>query len=236
MNGQNSRQEIDHLLDTASVPAVPEQRLRQIEAVMVADLRPVRPLASAGIYFVAFAGIFAAIWVASWLAIPVRGWEALSDLQRTWVFAPMIAIVALLAFSLVRQMTPAAGYSRGAAMLAGSLFLWLLVFMLLVFRPMPEAGFVHDAEGCFRMGMLFSIPAAIMVAWVLSRGAALHRGLAGATAGGLAGLTGLAVLEIHCPILNLYHILMGHVSVAVVCALLGYIFSGVTFSRWRSNP
>lgn len=236
MSERNSRQEIDRLLDTASLPAVPEQRVRQIESVLVADLRPVRPLASAGFYFAAFAGIFVAVCMASWLAMPLLGWEALSQLQRTLVFGPVIAIAALLALSLVRQMTPAAGYSRSAAMLAASLFLWLLVFMLLVFRPMPEAGFMHDAEACFRMGMLFAIPAAIMVAWVFSRGAALHRGLAGATAGGLAGLTGLAVLEIHCPILNLYHIFTAHVSVAVVCAFLGYIFSGVTFSRWRSNP
>jgi len=236
MNPQNSRQEIDHLLDTASLSAVPEQRVKQIEGVMVANLRPVRPLASRGIYFAAFAGIFVAVCVASWLGIPARGWQALSDLQRTLVFAPMIAIAALLAFSLVRQMTPADGYSRSTAMLAASLFLWLLVFMLLVFRPLPEPAFLYDAEGCFRMGMMFAIPAAIMVAWLFSRGAPLHPGLAGATAGGLAGLTGLAVLEIHCPILNLYHILTAHVSVTLVCALLGYIFSSVTFPRWRSNP
>jgi hypothetical protein len=191
-------------------------------------MRPVHPLASASIYFAAFAGIFVAICVGSWLAIPVRGWEALSDLQRALVFAPLIAIAALLAFSLARQMTPAAGYSRSAAMFAASLFLWLLVFMLLVFRPMPEVAFVHGAEACFRLGMLFAVPAAIMVAWVFSRGAALHPRLAVTTAGALAGLTGLAVLEIHCPLLNLYHVFMSHISVTVVYAFLGYSFFSFT--------
>jgi hypothetical protein len=236
MKQQKSDREIDELLQSVRIPDVSGQRMRQIESAMVRDLRPVRPLAPPALYFAQFAGIFVLVCAASWVAIPGRGWDALSNLQRAFVFAPIIGIATLLEFSLVRQMTPAAGYARSAAMLAGSLFLWLLVFMLLVFRPLSEASFLGDAEACFRMGMLFAIPAAILVAWVFSRGAALQPALAGATSGGLAGLTGFAVLEIHCPILNLYHILIAHVSVVVICAFLGVIVSGVTFRRGRWNP
>jgi len=57
----------------------------------------------------------------------------------------------------------------------------------------------------------------------------------GATAGGLAGLAGLAVLEIHCPDVNVYHIVGWHISVAFVCVVAGIIISSVTFRRWTSN-
>jgi hypothetical protein len=70
---------------------------------------------------------------------------------------------------------------------------------------------------------------------VLRRAAALSPALMGATAGGLAGLLGLLVLEIHCPNHNLYHILVWHLSVTAVCVVLGFVFSSVTFGRWTSN-
>jgi len=148
----------------------------------------------------------------------------------------LFAIAALLIYSLVHQMTPAGRYPRSTAFLAVAAFLWLLVFMLLIFRPSAEAGFVDHGLACFRIGMGFAVPAAFLLALLLRRGAGLAPRLTGATAGGLAGLAGLTVLEIHCPNLNLYHIVVWHVSVTVVCVLLGFIFSSVTFSRWRSNP
>jgi hypothetical protein len=45
----------------------------------------------------------------------------------------------------------------------------------------------------------------------------------------------LAVLEIHCPNLNVYHIVVWHVSVTLVCVVAGLIFSSVTFRRSTSN-
>ena len=41
------------------------------------------------------------------------------------------------------------------------------------------------------------------------------------TAGLLAGLAGTSMLEIHCPNLDAWHILLSHLGVAILCALAG---------------
>lgn len=228
--------EVDQLLGSASFPSLPAQRIQDIEAAVVGALKPVRPLAPVGTYSAAFASLFIGVCILGWFLVGQLGWHALSGLQKALIFVPLSAIAALLIYSVVHQMTPAAKYPRSAAMLASAFFLWLLVFMLLMFRPAPETAFVEHGLACFRIGMLFALPTALLFALLLHRGAGLTPLLTGATAGGLAGLVGLTVLEIHCPNLNLFHIVIWHVSVTVVCVFLGFIFSSVTFLRRRSNP
>jgi hypothetical protein len=222
-------------IDFHPIPPLPPDRLKQIEAALIADLKPVRPLAPPSVYFTAFAGLLVAIcMVGSYFAGP-HGWRALSELQRAAIFVPLAAITALLAFSVARQMAPAAQHARSTALVSVALFIVLLLIMAVVFQPAQESAFVRHGLVCFRTGMLFAIPAAVVFALLLSRGAALSPLLTGATAGGLAGLAGLAVLEMHCPNLNVYHIIVWHVSVTLVCVVAGFVFSSVTFRRWTSN-
>ena len=51
--------------------------------------------------------------------------------------------------------------------------------------------------------------------------------MTGAATGPLAGLVGTSVLEIHCPNLEAWHILVSHLGVAIMCALIGLV-SGLT--------
>ena len=218
---------MDKMLSSREFPPVPADRLKQIEAALVTDLKPVRPLASDGAYLAGFAGIFIAVCVIGVYILGQQGWRALSELQKLAVFLPLAAITAVLAFSTVQQMRPAARYARLSALVSGMLFILLLIIMAAIFHPAQEAGFIRTALNCFRTGMTYAIPAAFFFALLLLRGAALSPALTGATAGGLAGLVGLTVLEIQCPNLNLYHILVGHVSVTLICVLLGIVFSSV---------
>ncbi len=227
--------ELDRLISSQQSPPLPADRLKQIEAEVVRDLKPVRPLAPAGVYLAGFAGVFVAVCGIGCLMVGQLGWHALSDLQRIAIFAPLAIISALLAFSVVRQMTPAARNPKGTTLLAAGLFVFLLATFAFMFHPVHEFTFVRSGLACFRTGMLFAIPAAFLFALLLTRGAGLSPLLTGATAGGLAGLAGLTVLEIHCPNLNVYHIVIWHVSVTLVCVIGGLVFSGVTFRRRTSN-
>ena len=226
---------IDKMLGSRQLAPLPADRLKQIEAAVVTDLKPVRPLASDGAYLAGFAGIFIAVCIIGVYILGWHGWLALSELQKIAVFAPLVAITAILAFSIVRQMRPAATYARSSALVSGSLFVVLLLIVALLFQPARESAFIRNSLICFRTGMTFAIPAAFFFALLLLRGAGLSPALTGATAGGLAGLVGLTVLEIQCPNLNVYHIMVGHVSVTLICVVLGVVFSSVTFRRWTSN-
>jgi hypothetical protein len=222
-------------IDFQPLPPLPPDRLKQIEAALIADLKPVRPLASTGSYLVALAGIFMAVCIVACYSTGQYGWQALSELQKVAVFVPLAAITAFLVFSVVRQMTPAAKYTRSSALVSAGIFIVLLLILTVLFQPAEESAFVRHGLACFRTGMIFAIPSAFLFALVLRRGAALSPLLTGATAGGLAGLVGLTVLEIHCPNLNVYHIVVWHVSVTLVCVVAGLVFSRVTFQRWTSN-
>jgi hypothetical protein len=223
--------EFDRLLAGRDLPVVPAVRVNQIKAAVTGDLKPVRPLAPEWAYVAAFAALFAAVCIASYYVLPAAGWRALGNLQRTLIFVPLCVAAGLLVFSVVRQMTPAAQYAHTTAAAAAGVFALLLALLPILFRPEQESGFLYDGLVCFRAGMLFAIPTALLFWLLLLRGARLSYSLTGATAGGLAGLTGLTVLEIHCPNLNVYHIVAAHISVALVCAAAGFFFSGVTFRR-----
>lgn len=230
-----TNQEIDAVLQRHDFPPAPGDRIKRIETALVADLKPVRPMAPASVYLASFAGIFIAMCAAGGYLAGQSGWHALSGVQKICVFAPLVASIAFLVFSIVRQMTPAAKYVRSSALLSAASFGLLLLAIAAVFEPRQEPGFLRSGLACFRTGLVFAVPAAFLFGLLLLRGARLSPALTGAMSGGLAGLVGLAVLEIHCPNLNVVHIVTWHVSVTLVCALVGFIFSGVTFRRRTSN-
>lgn len=224
--------DLDNAIGAQQFPRLPADRMRRIEAAVMADLKPVRPLMPEWTYLAGLGSVFIAVCIVScYLLAGQNGWEALNNVQRPLVFVPLLVIAALLVFSVVRQMTPAARYARVTSLAAAAVFALLLAIMPFLFHPEQEAAFVHNGLVCFRSGMLFAIPTGLLLWLLLSRGAGLSPSLTGAAAGGLAGLAGLTVLEIHCPNLNVYHIVASHISVVLACALAGFILSSVTFSR-----
>lgn len=203
------------------VPPLPDQ-LKTIEARILADLKPVKPLPSARV--LAFALVFIVVVIAAVGGVGVlgtAGWRALSLLQRIAVFTALGGTAALAAFSAARQIVP------GSRLLVSP---WLLVVAVLgvmigilttLFHPHGETTFVATGLVCLRIGIECAIPAAILFWLVLQRGAILHPMFTGPTAGALAGLGGLTVLEIFCPNLNVYHILVWHLGVVLASAVGG---------------
>ena len=61
----------------------------------------------------------------------------------------------------------------------------------------------------------------------LRRGFSLNPVSHGATAGLLAGLVGVTVLEIYCPYLDRLHISVSHIGAAMTSALVGAAFGGI---------
>jgi hypothetical protein len=74
---------------------------------------------------------------------------------------------------------------------------------------------------CLIAGLSVAIPAGLLTWLVLRRGYAVDRAAAGLAAGTLAGLAGVATLELHCPNFELYHILLWHTAVVPLSAAAG---------------
>jgi hypothetical protein len=55
-------------------------------------------------------------------------------------------------------------------------------------------------------------------------------------AGALSGLTGLAMLELHCPNLKAIHVMVWHLAVVIVSTVLGFTIGRVAdFFRRRGE-
>jgi hypothetical protein len=195
---------------------------KQIQSAMARDLKPVRPLERPAVYVLTFAVIFLAVLaVALAPAGTADGWDALSAGQRAAVFTVLAVNGGLLIISLVRQMAPGSPDPISPAVLLAGVPAVFVLAIAVVFRPRPEPGFLANGATCFRIGLSYSIPA-LFILWIVARrGAMLRPWLTGTVLGGLAGLTGLSILEMNCSNLNLYHILVWHGGVVVAGALGG---------------
>ena len=212
-------------------------RLKQIQTAMVEDLRPVRPLASARVFLFAFVIVFLTVVAVGYLRIGADGWGALRASQKIVVFAMLAAAAALLAVSMVRQMVPGSKHTVSPTLLPVGILVLLMIVMAVIFQSREESAFVSNGLMCLKSGLAYAIPGAFLFWLLLRRGAILSPRLVATTAGALAGLIGLTVLEVHCPNLNRYHILVCHLGVILISALGGLAFGAAVeyVGQWGTN-
>jgi hypothetical protein len=215
-----------------------ERQVKLIHASVLRDLRPVRPLAPPSVFLAAFAITFLTVAILGFIQVHDYGWLVLSLLQKTIVFTSLALGAGALALSMARQMRPGSRYSVSPTLLPVAIFLLLAAGMAAVFQGREESAFVLRGLFCLRLGLKYAVPGLLLSWLVLRRGATLAPKLMGATAGGFAGLIGITVLEVHCPDLNLYHILVWHLGVLVTSALGGVALGAAVevVGRWRGRP
>jgi hypothetical protein len=104
-----------------------------------------------------------------------------------------------------------------------------------LFRPHEEPAFVSTGLVCLRIGLECALTAGVLSWLLLRRGAILNPPPTGVTAGALAGLSGLTVLELFCPNPNAYHILVWHIAAASASALGGMAIGFIAEYSSRSG-
>ena len=209
-------------------------RLKQIQTTINEDLTAVRPLASSSVLLLAFMLTSLVVVVTGSLLMGMRGWGALSKVQGITVFAALTSSVIFLAISLASQMAPGGKHSISPLLLPIGILALLILVTTAIFHVRHESAFVLDGLACLRTGLTYSVPAALVIWALLSRGAILYPKLTGAAAGGLAGVIGLGVLEVGCSNLSMFHILVWHLGVILVCTL-GGILLGATVEFFRGR-
>jgi hypothetical protein len=188
----------------------------------------VRPLAPRRYFFAAFAVIFVvvvAIGVYRFgaLAIPV-----MSAAQTVAILSAVAVSAGLLVWSIVQQMVPGSRHRVTPTFLLVAVIVCLAIVMASFFSFEEERNFWKQGWWCLRTGTTLGFIAAVPFWFLLSRGAILSRRVTGAATGLLAGLVGTSALEIHCPILDLSHILAWHLGVAILGAATGFVVGCAT--------
>ena len=194
---------------------------------------PAKPLPPGGMLVFAFVFILVVVAAVGGVALGVAGWRALSLLQRIAVFTALAAAAGVLAFSAGRQIVPGSRLLLSPYRLVIAVLAMMIGIFTILFHPREESTFVSTGLVCLRIGLECAIPAAFLLWLLLRRGAILNPMLTGATAGALAGLSGLTVLEIFCPNLNAYHILVWHMG-SVLTSVIGGLAIGLIaeYSGW----
>ena len=221
-------EEPDYLPDT-SLP------LAQIQSTLLSDLRPVRPLLPAPVYFAAIVLTFAIAVAVGGQALGFLAWQTLTTVQRLVTLTSLAASATLLALAMVTQMTPGSRYRIAPWSVAPAALVLLLVTVAGMFRNESDPQFVRVGVPCLIAGISVAIPAAVLLFFITRRGLMLHPLIFGATCGMLAGVTGTSALEVHCPILDLRHVLVWHLSVCLAGALTGSL-AGWAGSRVKPLP
>jgi hypothetical protein len=203
----------------APVPAT----LRHIAESIANDLRPVRPMAPAGYFFGAFLGIFVSIAALAVYRMGAHAIAVMTPLQTVAILGALVVGTVLLTYSLVLQMVPGSRHRIPPTLLPLGIAISLTIVIAVLFQFQHEQSFWSGSWDCLRAGTPIAVLAAIPGWLTLRRGAVLSPVRTGADAGLLAGLVGTSVLEIHCPNLDAWHILISHFGVAMLCALAGLL-------------
>ncbi len=195
--------------------------LTRLARGLAADISPTQPMAPAGFYLTAFLGIFASVVSFGIFREGTRALTAMNLVQILSILGALGACAFLLASSLVAQMAPASLHRFRPEFLPATVIVMLSVVAGVLFQFRDATRFWVRGWACLRMGFPFALLAAGPLWVVLRRGAILSPRAAGAAVGLLAGLAGTSILEIHCPNLDLSHILVWHVGVSVLGSLCG---------------
>jgi hypothetical protein len=231
--------EIDEILkQSAQAPGeVDRALLDRVARSIGSSLGPVRPVPPAWVLAGGLVPICAAVAVAGAARSGFNGIQKLSVLERALIFPALGILMCLAATALVTEMIPGSRRRVAPGFLPGAGSLALLAVFAVLFRDYRTDRFVSQGVVCLTAGLLCAIPAALASWLLLRRGFAVNPPGAGLVAGTLAGLAGVAMLELHCPNFQALHVLLWHTAVIPVSGAAGALvvwaapFSG---RLWRS--
>jgi hypothetical protein len=167
------------------------------------------------------------------MAVALAGYQLLMNRRADYTsYSPFafwgIALLLLLALSaggwvLLRGVLAPLGATRSRWVVPLLLLVPLLVAVLAPLgvgagEPGPDATEWAGAGSCFSYGAALVAPVLLLL-WLLDRRDALPLSVLIA-AGGVAGLAANLLLHVHCPSVQLAHLLLGHASIGAAWAVV----------------
>jgi len=186
------------------------------------DLAPVKPMPSR-VLFIGFAFVvpLLAAGIANWLKGPF-GWHAMSSETAAFFAALSLAGLAGLALGFYRQFKPGSRDTIDGRAAAGVLLAVFIVFAAVEFpwRPADSSDLLAGMARCLSFGTMVALGSSLALLGWARLGFAPNPKSAAVWTGALSAIGGLIALGIHCPNLELTHMLLGHASVVLVASAL----------------
>jgi hypothetical protein len=233
----NEKNMDDFLKQAARDPeAVSPALLDRIAASMGNSLPAVRPLPPSWVMEFGLIAIAISIAVAGAAKAEFLGVLKLNFSERMLIFPVLGILIFLAASAWVSENIPGSKrrFTPGA-LLEVAIFVMLVVFGVL-FRNYQTQHFLSSGLICLRAGLFYAIPTAFLGWLILHRGFAVNAVASGLVGGTLAGLAGVAMLELHCPNFQALHVLIWHTSVIPISAAGGAFLAWVLSRRTVSHP
>jgi hypothetical protein len=236
--------DIDEILDRAAPHKVDGAVLDRVTASIGASMRPVRPMAPLWrLALVLLLTSTAVALIGAW-SFSMYGIQKLSVGEVGAIFPALAIFTWLAALVSVAAVTP--GGSRwknpmimepvmnNPAMLLLVVIVCFLALDAIFFHDYGMDYFARQGIPCLRAGLMIAAPTQLASWLMLRRGFAVNPTAAGLAAGTLAGLTGLTMLEIHCPNFHAMHVMVWHTAVIPVSALVGVLLWIGERSRFKT--
>jgi hypothetical protein len=228
-------QEIDEILKRAAQgsevvdPLILARVAKSIESTM----KPVRPLPPTWMLTGGLALLCVAVAVGGAARAGFYGIEKLNILERAVIFPALGIFIGLAAMTWVNETIPGSRRRMAPRMLLGLVTTGLLGIFATVLHDYHTERFVSAGILCLVVGLLHAIPTGLLCWLVLRRGFAVDSAAAGLAAGTLAGLAGVAMLELHCANLQALHVLIWHTAVVLTSGVVGALIGWAL--RFRST-
>jgi hypothetical protein len=209
--------------------------LDRVAASMGDSLTPVRPLPPSWAMESGLIAIAVAIAIAGAAKAGFFGVLKLNFSERMIVFPALGLLIFLAASAWVSENIPGSKRRFTPGTLLGVTIFGLLAIFGVLFRNYQTHHFLSAGLICLQVGLLHAIPTAILGWLILRRGFAVNAVASGLVGGTLAGLAGVAMLELHCPNFQALHVLIWHTGVIPVSAAVGALLAWMLSSRSTSK-
>jgi hypothetical protein len=215
--------DIDDILKRAAEGArdVDPALLDRVSRSVGSNLKPVRPLPAPWILASGLVLICAAAALAGAIVLGRHGIQRMSALEIGLIFCVLGILVWIAAAMSVAEMIPGSGRPVSPWLLSISSCAALAAVFGMLFHDYGVERFVPRGVACLTAGVAFALPASVATWWFLRRGFAVDSAAAGLVKGTLAGLAGVTMLELHCPIFEAPHVLVWHIAVLPICGAAG---------------
>ncbi|MDQ2900983.1 MAG: DUF1109 domain-containing protein [Acidobacteriota bacterium] len=228
-----SRDVVEELFAGPTIAPDPK-RLEHIERLVTDSLTPIRALPSDMVLMAVFVALFTVFAVVGTVPFGFFGFRLLDPRQRLAIYGIISICAFFLAAAVVGEMIPGSKRKRDPWRVILRSLLYLIAITLVIFQNFDRTRFVARGIPCLRLGSICAAVAGLCMYAVLRKGLVTSPAQAGAVTGAFAGLAGIAVLALHCPIHSAAHILTWHLSVMLLGAVGGAIF-GLVSAKYQNS-